>query len=263
MIKNLPILIPLFFILSSQVGAQSDTIPTIVADRPTQAESPYLVKKCYFQLETGGIYVNRNEPQDEIEQISLGTTMIRYGVFENLEVRASGSFEIVNIKSETEETDSTISGIGPISAGFKVFVVKEKGIRPQMAIVGNITIRYLGHEHFSPTYSYPIGKLVCSHTLSKRFTLGYNGGFGYNGENPDGYFLYAVFLGFKISHLVWSFIEVYGNFDHGNLPNHLADAGLTFRIRNNLQADISGGMGFDKDVDRYFVSAGLSWRIPN
>jgi hypothetical protein len=101
-----------------------------------------------------------------------------------------------------------------------------------------------------------------NHNISNRFSLGYNLGFAYNGENADGFFIYTGMLGYKISNRFWCFAEVYGNLDNGNLPNHSADAGFTYLVKNNLQFDISGGFGISDDVDKNFVSSGLSWRIP-
>ena len=104
--------------------------------------------------------------------------------------------------------------------------------------------------------------LAATNTLSKRFSLGYNIGFAYDGESADGFFIYAVYLGFQITDRLWSFAEVYGDFDNGDFPNHKIDGGLTYRIRHNLQIDVSGGTGISSDVNKYFINGGISWRIP-
>jgi len=242
--------------------AQNDSIPQINTDRPTQSAAPYLVPKGSFQIESGIIYTNREDQSDIMEMWSIGNTMLRYGVYDNFEVRLVGSFENSKTQVKSTEIDSSYSGIGPVTAGFKVFVVEEKGIRPEIAIVASITFRHLGSEYYSPTYSYPIGLLALNHNISKRLSFGYNIGFAYSGENADGFFIYTGVLGYKISNRFWSFAEVYGDFDNGNFPNHKVDAGLTYLVRNNLQLDVSGGFGITNDVNKYFLSTGLAWRIP-
>lgn len=256
------ILIYLFVLILFPAFAQNDTIPNISTDRPTAAVGSYIVPKGTFQIESGVIYTNRND-QTEIKELwSYATTLLRYGVLDNFEVRLASSYESANIYTKETQTDSIISGMGPLSAGFKFTVVHEKGIRPEIAIAASITFRHLGHKSYAPTYSYPIGLITASNTLSKRFSLGYNIGFAYDGETADGFFIYAVYLGFQITDRLWSFVEVFGNFDNGNFPNHKIDGGLTYLLRHNLQIDLTGGTGFSSDVDKYFLNAGISWRIP-
>lgn len=258
--KKITLFIPILLLCISVAG-QTDSIPTISTDRPTQSTSPYFVPRGAFQLETGAMYTIRTDNTDERTMLSLGGSNLRFGVFENFEVNVMGSFESITITPKETGSDSTISGMGGVSAGFKTFVCEEKGIRPAIAIVGIIAFRHIGNENFAPTFSYPLGKLAATHTLSKRASLGYNIGFSYSGEEADGYFIYSAYFGYYLTPRLWSFIEVYGNFDNGNFPNHKADAGLTYLINQRLQLDISGGTGFEDEVSRSFVSAGLSWRI--
>jgi len=255
---SLLLLVMPFFVFS-----QNDTIPNISTDRPTQGISPYIVPKGSFQIETGVIYANRNDQTDKIEQWSYATTLLRYGIFNNFEVRLNSSYESTTVYVKETQEDSTYSGMGPVTAGFKITLAKEKGIRPELAIVASITFRHLGNENYKPTYSYPIGILSATHTVSRHFSIGYNVGFAYSGEDADGFFIYAVYPGFQITDRLWSFVEIYGDFDNGNFPNHKLDGGLTYRIRHNLQVDISGGTGISQDVDKYFLNGGISWRLPH
>jgi len=259
----------IFIQTSGCIVAQNDTVPFLNSDRPIQAESPYLMPKGFFQIETGARYINRKDPEKQLQRLRLGTTLLRYGVFSNFEIRLSDGYEYVHVQENDKPNDSTESGIGPITAGFKILVAHEKGIRPEMSILGNITFRQIGDEAFKPTNSYPLGSLLCSHTITKKLTLAYNIGFSYSGESPDGFFIYSIYSGYYVTKKLWVFIEAYGNFDHGDDPNNidystnnLGDAGFSYRIRRNLQVDISGGMAFDPHVNRYFASAGISWRIP-
>ena len=260
--KKLIFILLLFSTVTLRLFSQNDTLPLFNSDRPLQSESAYLVGKGYFQIETGIMYVERDDQQQHLERIRLGTTNLRYGVFSNFEVRLSDSYEWVHVQEKEDLNDSTESGMGPLTAGFKVFVARERKWWPQMAIIGTITFRHVGDEAFSPTFSYPTGKLLCSHAVTKSLKLGYNIGFAYSGETADGFFLYSIFPTYNITPKLIAFAEVYGNFDHGDAPNNRGDAGFSYLIRKNLQVDISAGMAFDKDIDRFFASTGISWRIP-
>jgi len=242
--------------------SQNDTLLYIISDRPTQTESPFLVPKGYFQMETGFGFVDRGDKEKDLTRYQLASTLLRYGLFKQFELRVSGGLEWVNVHVKETNIDSAYGGFDPVSAGFKVFVVEEKGWRPQMAVIGNITLRHIGNEYLRPTFSYPLGKIICKHSLTKKLSLGYYVGFTWNGEKADGFFIYSSHLGYSIIPQLWAFAEVYGTFDNGDLPNHRGRAGLSYRIRHNLQADLSTGLAFSKNVDRFTVTAGLSWRIP-
>lgn len=260
--KNTLICTLIIFLFTISSFAQNDTIPNIITDRPTAAVGSYIVPKGTFQIESGIIYSNRNDQTDRLELLSYATTLLRYGILDNFEVRLGSSYESAKVYTKETQTDSSFSGMGPLTAGFKIILVKEKRFRPEIAIVASITFRHIGHKSYAPTYSYPLGLLTATHTLSKRFVLGYNVGFAYNGENADGFFIYAAYLGFQITDRLWSFVEIYGDFDNGNFPNHKLDGGLTYLIRRNLQIDVSGGTGLSQDVNKYFLNAGIAWRIP-
>ena len=58
------------------------------------------------------------------------------------------------------------------------------------------------------------------------------------------------------------FIELYGYFSEGYEPNHFIDGGLTYRILNNLQVDLSAGTQYSDDVSDFFIGGGLSVRLP-
>jgi hypothetical protein len=59
-----------------------------------------------------------------------------------------------------------------------------------------------------------------------------------------------------------AFVEVYGWLPENELPDHRFNGGFTFLVRRNLQLDVSGGIGLSEISPDWFVSGGLSWRIP-
>lgn len=267
------LILPFSVVLYGQLSADSTEIalkedltvfPVIITDRPTASVSSFTLPSKTFQIETGFIYENTKEVDVQYESWYVATTLLRYGIWDNFEVRLESLYQHNSYDFSDPElnSDSTVSGLGPVSLGFKVHVIDEKGIRPQIAIMGQGTLRHIGSDSFHPTYSYPTAKLSATHTLLPGFFLTYNAGFGYNGENADGFFLYSGLLAYSLNTRFSVFGEVYGTFDNGNLPNHRIDGGFVFLARNNLQFDLTAGMGFDEDVDKYFINTGVSWRIP-
>ena len=260
------------FLIAFSVGlyAQQDSVSVINTDRPTNSTSPILVPKGAFQIETGFLYTSEVSDHFTRDEINVLGTMFRYGVFDNFELRLYGTFSGIDYKDTELGTDSTLNGFGNVSVGFKVHVVEEKGLRPELAIVADMTLRHIGPEGLHPTFSYPVSKIAASNTLSKKFSVGYNLGFAYNGEDADGFFLYSAILYYAVIPKLSLFIEPYGNFDQNDFPNHYVDGGLTYLIRQNMQLDLSAGMSIGDNINRsaesinqQFVSVGFSWRIPH
>ncbi|TAE27388.1 MAG: hypothetical protein EAZ92_09545 [Candidatus Kapaibacterium sp.] len=59
------------------------------------------------------------------------------------------------------------------------------------------------------------------------------------------------------------FVEMYGFFPEQQEKGLGIDIGATYRITNNLQVDISGGIGLLGGIEGGFASAGVSWRLPH
>lgn len=270
--KITKVLILVVFVLGfsqviSQESEPSNVAPKwlsadLITDRPDQTESSSTVPKNSLQIETGFIYENFNNDNVEFQNLGLGTTLLRYGVWDNFELRLGAYYQQSKVKSDDFNIDSTQSGMGPILAGFKVYVIEEKGFRPEISILADLTLNKVGKLDYRPSYTYSTIKISASHTLSNFFSLGYNVGFASDGENAKGLFVYTVVLGMSISDRFGGFAEVYGTSAEGDSPHTRADAGLTYLLRPNLQLDVSGGTGLDGSVNMYFVSLGITWRIP-
>jgi hypothetical protein len=255
------LLILLFFI--SLIGlSQNDSIPDLVTDRPDATESSSTLPPGSFQIETGFSFFNIDNEEFETQDFGLGNTLFRYGLFDNFELRLSSFYGNTKVHFKELNSDSTYAGLGALTAGFKVFIHEEEGWIPEFSIIADITLRHIGSEDFRPTYSFPTARLAASHTLTKNLSLGYNFGFAYDGEIADGFFVFSTALGYRITPGIGAFIEIFGDFDHANLPHNMLDGGFTFLVRHNLQLDASAGIALAAESDIYFVSAGLSWRIP-
>ncbi len=265
----------LLLLVTSYLSAQSDFPPPgnesadslkrfgpIVTDRPDVTESSSTVPHKTLQIETAVMYEKTQNAEASIDNWFLGTTLLRFGLWEGFELRAGSFYQLTRGTLKESGADSTEYGVGPLMLGFKVYIVSERGLRPEISILAEMTLRHVGALTYRPTFSYPVAKISASHTLAEDLSLGYNAGFAYNGENADGFFVYSIVLGYSITARLGFFGEAYGTFDHGNLPNHRVDGGFTYLVRNNLQLDISAGTGFDSNIDKHFISTGISWRIP-
>ena len=52
--------------------AQNDSVPFLNSDRPAQSESPFLMHKGFFQIETGAQYVHRTDKEKDVRAYQAG-----------------------------------------------------------------------------------------------------------------------------------------------------------------------------------------------
>ena len=73
----------LILLTTSLSYSQTNDNPEIITDRPDQTESANTVPKNTLQLETGFIM----EQNGDIKNYAYNTSLLRYGLFDNFELR--------------------------------------------------------------------------------------------------------------------------------------------------------------------------------
>ena len=100
------------------------------------------------------------------------------------------------------------------------------------------------------------------HTLSEKISLGYNLGAEWDGEGKDPVYIYTLTTGASFSSKLGSYVELYGYLPKGLPADHRFNSGITYLLKNNVMADISGGISL-RDNRNYFMGAGFSFRLKN
>lgn len=247
--------------LSIVLMAQEDNRPELITDRPDLTESAAIVPKGALQIETGFAFEGDKAGNLQQDNFSLFTTVLRYGVNENFELRLASSLNMNNTKIDGES--SSLIGISYVEVGLKLKMVDGDGLKPQIAFLTSVIIPESGEKEFSPQYLTPAMAVAFSHDLGNTFSLGYNIGAVWNGLNAKPAAKYSVVLGIAIAKNLGGYVETYGYFAQDEQGVNIADFGLTYLIRPNLQIDASAGFGLSEVSPDYFISAGISWRIPN
>lgn len=248
----------LFILLHVSVSAQSDTtvmLPDpISTDRPDQTETADLVPKGWFQMENG-FSIEDTEPGFIYTHPS---TLWKVGVSEHFEVRILT--EYINIQLDP---NPKVDGLLPIQVGFKSKLLDQKGIVPQASFIGHLSLPGLASEQFQQTYFAPSLRLAFLHDIHDRFTVSYNVGAEWDGETPRPDFIYTFSLSAGLVAGFGVYAEIYGD-----VPQQLEDdnklrfdAGLTYLITNDIQADVSGGIGLTENAPEKYIAIGLSYRF--
>ncbi|WP_185146669.1 transporter [Chryseobacterium sp.] len=238
----------LLFLLPFILEAQE----SIQTDRPDQTESVAITPKNFLQIESGLLY---EKTGDNSESYSHPTVLWKYGINENFELRMVTEFN-------TERSENkNLSGLAPMTLGFKAKLAEEIKFLPAISFIGSLTLNKTGTQTFQTPYTAPAFRFLLQHTLSEKWSLGYNLGAEWNGESPDATGIYTLSAAYSLTEKLGAFAEFYGFLNKYQSADHRFDAGFTYLLNDNLQIDASSGLGISKISPDYFLSCGISYRF--
>lgn len=222
----------------------------IQTDRPDQTECPFIVPKKYFQMENGISFEKTNNLTNTFFHPS---SLIKYGLNDRLELRL-----IVELTTITWEEKRT-TGINPVTVGFKINFLQEKGMLPTTSFIGHLTIPYVATSKFKSAIYEPAFRFTMQHTLTKRLSLGYN--LGMEWEDKMHAFIYTITNGYAISEKAGAYVELYGFAPPKEKPDHRFDGGFNYLLDPNILLDVSGGVGISSGSPKYYIALGFSFRF--
>lgn len=241
----------LAFLIITCIGFAQETEP-IQTDRPDQTETPSIVPKGMLQVETGFSF----QKNDEYNKTNtLPSTLWKYGVNENFELRLITEFVSEKFNSETT------SGLSPILIGCKIKIADEKGFWPKTSFIGHISLPNVASTDFKTDFYAPEFRFTMQHTLSKRMSFSYNLGAEWDGFSAEPTFIYTVTTGLSITNKLGAYAEFFGFAPQQDKANHNFDGGITYLINNNFMVDLSSGIGVTENAPEHYIAVGFSFRI--
>jgi hypothetical protein len=238
----------------SQLGA-------LITDRPDATESPTAVPKGFLQVETGAFYESFEDNGIKNENYTYNTTLVRYGLLKNLELRLGWDFVEGQTKVNGTALDNITSGFNPLLFGFKTTIAKENGCMPEIGFLGHLYLPFTAGSDYKPDTTGVDFRFSFAHTLSEKSSIAYNLGAAWRDDSPEAAYLYTLAYGYSITNQLGAYAELYGDFPENSKANHLWDVGLTYLVSNNVQLDATVGSSFTEGQD-ILISAGVSFRIP-
>ena len=244
----------LLFTITPPIKIFAQSLPPIQLDRPDQTECPFIVPAKHFQLESGINFEKINKDEKSFVHPAI---LWKYGVNEKVELR------LITEVTTVENYQLKITGLNPVTVGFKVNLAKEKGILPTTSFIGHLTIPGIASNKLKATYFAPAFRFTMQHTITDKISLGYNLGAEWDGESPEPTFIYTITTGFSLTEKTGAYIEAYGFVPQKSKADHRLDGGFTFLLQQNIMVDISGGIGIASNAPKYYCSIGFSIRLPN
>jgi len=225
----------------------------IITDRPDQTESSSVIPKRTMQLETGFNYGHVGWAENRQAHLLLPTALLRIGIFKNIELRVVNQF----MRVQNEELQNGHYGFSDVEFGTKIQLLRKEGVNTEIALLSHVVLP-IGNHELTNNQLGVVNKISISHQLSSAFSLGYN--LGYNYFNPDAQLLtYSVALGIGLGQHFGFYIEPFGQYLINQAMQHNLDGGFTYLLKQNIQLDISYGIGLNYHM--HYAAAGISWNF--
>lgn len=245
----------------SLFSQNDDQLEALITDRPDATESSTTTSKGFFQMETGGSYDSFEEMDIKTVNYTYNTTLVRYGLLQNLEMRVGWDFTEGRTKGNENTQENVTSGFSPLLFGFKTTIYQENGWFPEIGFLGHLYLPFTASTDYRPETTGVDFRFAFAHSLSENSSLSYNLGAEWGDDSPEASYVYTIAYGHGITDKLGAYAELYGDFPENSKANHLWDAGLTYLLSNNVQLDATVGSSITKGQD-LLLSAGISFRLP-
>jgi len=250
--KNTYLTAVLLFTLALTARAQEEK--EIETDRPSETETTSTVPRGHFQMESG---LEHEQEGEEASTFYIPSTLWKFGLFENLELR------IITELAREKQHENAITGLKPVTVGFKLKLWDESGILPEGSLLPQVALHKIASKEFQEAYPAPEIRLLLKNKLSEKIELGYNIGAEWEGDSGRPTYQYTICPNFTLTEKLKTFIEAYGFLPRQEHPDHWVDGGFLFLLSRNVQLDIAAGyeLTANNDYHGYFETVGISFRL--
>lgn len=251
--KTRRLLLPLLLFVYGLCYAQ-DEQPTISADRPGYTWGSEVMQHHKLSWENGFGFESN---QDGTHTLTLNTMIVRYGIFENVELRVGTDFLMYHEDGAMEPS----FGIAPLTIGTKLKLYEGNGILPAVGLLAELKSPRIGTKDLLPSQLAPAMYLLFEHGIGETFWLCYNAGLEWDGETATPQTFLALAVGYNITESIGAFVETY-NYIHPDDGNqYMTEFGLTWLVSRRVQLDIAADLDFQSLGKYYAISGGVAWMI--
>lgn len=261
--------------------SQAQFNETIRTGRPGQSINPYTVGKGMLQLQQGYVF-GKTDLELDYNRATIGDltdgnastfeNVIRYGISENVEINAAVNYQWFSQVFQPSRFLDTVYNGNNLSAadiGARVHLTDNKGLLPDMAVQARLGMaQSMNGDNFQIQNVQITGAFFWQIKERHGVTVNLIPIIAVN-EDATSQINYTLAYGLSITDKFGFFIENYGalyiDLVASNQFDTYFDAGFSYLVNNDVQLDVLGGYGTNwvdnGQLDSYFVSAGVSWRI--
>ena len=206
----------------------------ISTDRPDQTEGTHVLKNGNFQIESGWTF---NSDGGSLNNL------LRIGTFKGIELRFS-----TNLISVHEDMTGLFPSLDNLEFGAKFKILDKKETLTKISFLSHLSVS----TEYSDNSGGLLNRVLVSHELSESFELAYNLGYTKYFEQDNGLVFYSLVVAKSFGNF-GAFVEIFGE------SYSSWDLGITYLIKDNLQADISYGQGINNELS--YLSIGAAWNF--
>lgn len=233
----------------------------IEADRPGFADPAYVLPRGAAQIEAGVTFSRESDGADA-DTWALPEPLLRVGILDRAELRIAAE----GFVSEHTNGEGTENAGSDLEVSTKIRLREQVAWRPATSVLAGLTFPTGGHAVTSDGYD-PFAKLITSWEIGERFSVDANLGLAGPTQGPDTSdrvleTFAAASLGLSLNERLGSFLEYFSTFrGSGRSDEHGVDAGITYRVTDDVQLDVSAGAGLSRAAPDFFVGFGVAWRF--
>lgn len=244
----------IFMMFCVSIGVWAQTEVEFTADRPGASTGPAVVGHNVIQLEQGLQY----DGGGGAGIFTISNTLLRYGLFPNMELRLSGdAFIYQNAEGDVRQWLPAFSGL---SIGTKIKCFDGEGAIPAVSVLAEFSISGTATKDFQVDHLAPSLYLLFENPVCDWLSIGYNVGAEWDGSEAAPIAFAALCFGFSVADSFGCFVESYNYF--GRSGNQYAvDFGMNWQVARKLQLDISANIDLVNPTECWAISCGLTWQI--
>jgi len=226
---------------------------TIFTDRPNVTDAVSLISPGTFQVEAGFLYESSDD--NRVTYISSPNLSIKYGTLDWLELRVLANYQTVEVG--LDGADQKFSGLSPITISPKIKIKDQTNWVPKLSLATSFTFPDVGEEAFQNeklNYGY---RILLENEKGFPWAASFGSDWDHSTETT---WAYSWTTGGSFSDKLGFFGEIYGYFASDIPSRHGIDAGFTYLINNDLQADAIVGFPLNENAPDLWLGFGLAWK---
>lgn len=240
--------IALFIVLFLAGFCQAqEELPTVVPDRPGITNSTDVMPLYKLGWDNGFCFESM---PDGTSTVTLNSTILRYGIFENVELRLGTDFQLFNDRSPA-------IGVAPLYFGTKIKLFDGTDLLPSIGVLAELQSPHLGSKDLLPSHLAPSLYLLFQHDWENGLWLCYNVGEDWDGDTAEP----TTFLGVAVGYGLTDNLGIYWDFHnylHSEGNQYMTELGVTWLVNRRLQLDLEANFDF-QSINKYIgIGCGIS-----
>jgi hypothetical protein len=183
--------------------------------------------------------------------------MLRYGISKKIEV----GLLIEQGRERNRYIEETVQSTYPLAVRIKAAVLENHNWLPGITLIAYMQLPYTSLQTKGGWRRSPSLMAAFLNEAGTKWKIEYNAGFQQEAFNTDINWLVNGSIHYKATEKVELFTGYFSQFVAHKAPFHNADAGVSYKIKDNIQIDLAAGSSILYEEPNKFITLGFSIAI--